>query len=143
MAMEQTVGRAVSAVPPVSVLPRTAGTTYELHLVLSNGSVPGQSQIFNNFIPIDPVLDGAVDITKTSALVNVTRGELVPYTITVTNVFGAPLSDISIVDSYPAGFKYVNDSARLNGRSVEPSVNGLNLTWDNLDLQVNQTEARW
>jgi len=127
--------------PPVSVLPRTAGTIYHLHLVLSNGSVPGQSQIFNNFIPIDPVLDGAVDITKTSALINVTRGELVPYTITVTNVFGVPLSDISIVDSFPAGFKYVNDSARLNGNSVEPSVNGLNLTWDNLDLQVNQTHT--
>jgi uncharacterized repeat protein (TIGR01451 family) len=129
------------AAPPVSVLPRTAGTIYHLHLVLSNGSVPGQSQIFNNFIPIDPVLDGAVDITKTSALINVTRGELVPYTITVTNVFGVPLSDISIVDSFPAGFKYVNDSARLNGNSVEPSVNGLNLTWDNLDLQVNQTHT--
>jgi uncharacterized repeat protein (TIGR01451 family) len=71
----------------------------------------------------------------------VTRGELVPYTITVTNVFGAPLSDISIVDSFPAGFKYVNDSARLNGRSVEPSIKGLNLTWDNLDLQVNQTHT--
>ena len=127
------------AAPPVSVLPRTAGTTYQLHLVLSNGSVPGQSQIFNNFIPIDPVLDGAVDITKTSGLINVTRGELVPYTITVTNVFGVPLQDISIVDSFPAGFKYVNDSARLNGEAVEPQVNGLNLTWDNLDLQVNQS----
>ncbi|MCP4874622.1 MAG: hypothetical protein GY896_03985, partial [Gammaproteobacteria bacterium] len=63
------------------------------------------------------------------------------YTITVTNVFGVPLSDISIVDSFPAGFKYVNDSARLNGKSVEPRVNGLNLTWDNLDLQVNQTHT--
>jgi large repetitive protein len=65
----------------------------------------------------------------------------VPYTITVTNVFGAPLSNISIVDNFPAGFKYVKDSARLNSKSVEPSVNGLNLTWDNLDLQVNQTHT--
>jgi uncharacterized repeat protein (TIGR01451 family) len=129
------------AAPPISVLPRTAGTSYHLHLVLSNVSVPGQSQIFNNFIPIDPVLDGAVDITKTSALINVTRGELVPYTITVTNVFGVPLFDISIVDRVPAGFKYVNDSARLNGKSVDPRVDGLNLTWDNLDLQVNQTHT--
>ncbi|MDJ0818452.1 MAG: SdrD B-like domain-containing protein [Desulfobacterales bacterium] len=127
------------AVPPVTVLPRTAGTTYELHLVLSDGSVPGDSQIFNNFIPIDPVLDRAVDITKTAAQINVTRGELVPYTITVNNVFGVPLQDISVLDQIPAGFKYVNDSARLDGQSVEPRVNGLNLNWDNLNLQVNQT----
>ncbi|MGB5745434.1 MAG: hypothetical protein WBM69_00550, partial [Desulfobacterales bacterium] len=42
------------AVPPVSVPPRTAGTIYHLHLQFSDGSVPGQSQIFNNHIPIDP-----------------------------------------------------------------------------------------
>jgi hypothetical protein len=35
----------------------------------------------------------------------------------------------------------VKDSARLYGKSVEPSVNGLNLTWDNHDLQVNQTHT--
>jgi uncharacterized repeat protein (TIGR01451 family)/fimbrial isopeptide formation D2 family protein len=127
--------------PPVSVLPRTAGTIYHLHLVLSNGNVPGQSQIFNNFIPIDPVLDGAVAITKTSSLINVTRGGLVPYTITVTNVFGVPLQDISIVDRFPAGFKYVADSARLDGKSVEPRVNGRELVWDNLELQVNERKT--
>jgi uncharacterized repeat protein (TIGR01451 family) len=105
--------------------------------LLSDGNVPGESQIFNNFIPIDPELGGAVVITKTSSLINVTRAELVPYTITVTNVFGAPLSDISIVDSFPAGFKYVKDSAHIDGNSVEPKVNGLQLVWDGLELQVN------
>jgi uncharacterized repeat protein (TIGR01451 family) len=119
----------------------TAGTVYHLHLLLEDRAVPGQSQIYNNFIPIDPELGGAVAITKTSSLINVTRGALVPYTITVNNVFGAPLFDISIVDSFPAGFKYVSDSARLDGHSVEPSINGLNLTWDNLELQVNQSHT--
>jgi uncharacterized repeat protein (TIGR01451 family) len=140
---------ASAEVPPPSVLPGTAGTIYHLHLLLGDGNVSlnqdetmlSQSQVFNNQIPIDPELGGAVAITKSSSLINVTRGELVPYTITVTNVFGAPLSNISIVDNFPAGFKYVKDSARLNGKSVEPSVNGLNLTWDNLDLQVNQTHT--
>ncbi|MCJ7816188.1 MAG: hypothetical protein MUP31_09085, partial [Xanthomonadales bacterium] len=126
------------AVPPVSVLPRTAGTTYHLHLLLSDGSVPGQSQIFNNPIPIDPELDGAVAISKTSSLINVTRGSLVPYTITVTNVFGVPLYDISIVDRFPAGFKYVAGSTRLDGNPAEPRINGRELIWDDLELQVNQ-----
>jgi uncharacterized repeat protein (TIGR01451 family)/fimbrial isopeptide formation D2 family protein len=125
--------------PPASVLPRTAGTLYQLHLILDNASMPGHSQIFNNPIPVDPVLDGAVAITKTSSLINVTRGELVPYTITVTNVYGVPLYDISIVDRFPAGFKYMAGSARLNGEKVEPRINGREMFWDGLELQVNES----
>ena len=91
--------------------------------------MPGQSQVFNNAIPLDPVLDGAVAITKTSSMTNVTRGTLVPYTITVTNVYGVPLYDISIVDHFPAGFKYVTGSSRVDGAEVEPQVVGNQLSW--------------
>jgi uncharacterized repeat protein (TIGR01451 family)/fimbrial isopeptide formation D2 family protein len=125
-------------VPPPSVQPRTTDTIYHMHLLLSNGNMPGQSQIFNNFIPVDPELNGAVAITKTSSLINVTRGALVPYTITVTNVYGVPLYDISILDRFPAGFKYVAGSARLDGKPVEPEITGRELRWNNLQLQVNQ-----
>jgi len=109
-----------------------------MHFLLSDGNVPGQSQIFNNSIPIDPELNGAVAINKSSSLTNVTRGMLVPYTITVTNVYGVPLYDISIVDRFPAGFKYKAGSARLDGNPAEPLINGRELVWDNLELQVNQ-----
>jgi uncharacterized repeat protein (TIGR01451 family)/fimbrial isopeptide formation D2 family protein len=129
---------ASAAVPPPSVPPGSAGTIYHTHFLLSDGSMPGQSQVFNNFIPIDPELNGAVAITKASSLTNVSRGSLVPYTITVTNVYGTPLYDIAIVDRFPAGFKYRAGTARLNGSAVQPQINGRELVWDNLDLQVNQ-----
>ncbi len=129
---------ASAAVPPTSVPPSTAGTTYHLHLLLSNGPVPEESQVFNNQIPVDPVLSGAVAITKTSSLTNVSRGSLVPYTITVTNVHSAPLDNVSIVDRFPAGFKYKTGSARLDGNPAEPVANGRELVWDGLGLQVNQ-----
>jgi uncharacterized repeat protein (TIGR01451 family) len=129
---------ASAVVPPPSVLPGTAGTTYYLHLLLSNGTMPGQSQVFNNPIPIDPELYGAVAISKTSSLTNVTKGTLVPYTITVTNVYGAPLTGISIVDRFPAGFKYVAGSARLDGNPAVPLINGRELVWNGLELQFNQ-----
>jgi uncharacterized repeat protein (TIGR01451 family) len=108
--------------------------------LLSNGGdePEQQSQIFNNFIPIDPELNGAVAITKTSSLPIVTRGSLVPYTITVTNVYGSPLYDISIIDRFPPGFKYVSGSARLDGTPTEPQINGMELVWNNIELQVNQ-----
>ncbi|MCP4286451.1 MAG: DUF11 domain-containing protein, partial [Gammaproteobacteria bacterium] len=125
------------AVPPVSVPPRTNGTIYYLHLVLNNGSMPASSQVFNNPIPIDPDMDGSVAITKTSSKINVTRGALVPYTITVTNVFGVPLYDIGIIDRFPAGFKYVAGSARLNDKPTEPRIEGRQLAWDGLEVQVD------
>jgi uncharacterized repeat protein (TIGR01451 family) len=127
---------ASAAQPPVSVPP--GDINYYLYLRLGDGTMPGQSQIFNNFIPVDPELNGAVAITKTSAMTDVSRGTLVPYTITVTNVFGAPLYDISIVDRFPAGFKYVAGSARMDGSPAEPLINGRELIWDGLDLQFNQ-----
>jgi uncharacterized repeat protein (TIGR01451 family) len=74
-------------------------------------------------------------------MINVTRGALVPYTITVTNVFGVPLDDISIIDRFPAGFKYVAGSARLDGAAVEPLIDGRMMSWDDLDLQVNQVRT--
>jgi len=129
--------------PPPSIPP--TDIQYYLYLRLSNGSMPKESQIFNNFIPVDPELNGAVAITKTSALTEVSRGTLVPYTITVTNVYGAPLYDINIVDRFPAGFKYVQDSARLLKDSArldnvppEPLVNGRELVWDFPELEFNQ-----
>ena len=130
-----------AVVPPTSVPPRTAGTTYYLHLILDNGHIPGHSQVFNNPIPIDPVLEAALAITKTASLVNVSRGDLVPYTITVTNVFGVHLYDVGIVDRFPAGFKYMKGSARLEGAPVEPQVNGRELVWDGLEIPVNARQT--
>ncbi len=132
---------AAAGAPPPSVAPGTAGTVYHLHLLLSNGSVPGQSQAFNNSIPVDPELYGAVAVSKSSSLVNVTRGTLVPYTIAVTSVYAAPLSNINVVDRFPAGFKYVAGSARLDGTPAEPLINGRELAWNGLDLQVTQTRT--
>ncbi len=128
-----------AAIPPLTVPPGSPGTDYHLHLLLSDGTMPGQSQIFNNLIPIDPELNGAVAIAKTSSLINVSRGSLVPYTITVTNVYGAPLYEMGIVDRFPAGFKYLAGSARLDGKLSEPQVNGRELVWDGLALQANDT----
>ncbi|MEJ2393068.1 MAG: SdrD B-like domain-containing protein, partial [Gammaproteobacteria bacterium] len=126
-----------SAAPPLqSVSPEDI--KYYLYLKLSNETVPGDSQIFNKSIPIDPVLNGAVAITKTTPLINVTRGALVPYTITVTNVYGSPLPPFSVLDRFPAGFKYVAGSARLDGKPVETDRTGLELTWKIPGLQVNQ-----
>jgi uncharacterized repeat protein (TIGR01451 family) len=45
----------------------------------------------------------------------VTRGQLVPYTITLKNTLGVDLQNLSVVDNFPLGFKYVAGSARMDG----------------------------
>ena len=57
-------------------------------------------------------------------MLNVSRGQLVPYVITVNNVAGLMLTDVSIVDRLPAGFSYVQGSALLDGVPTEPTVAG-------------------
>jgi uncharacterized repeat protein (TIGR01451 family)/fimbrial isopeptide formation D2 family protein len=123
--------------PPTSVPAQSAGTAYFSYLSLDDTQAPGSSQIFNNHIPLDPELTGSVAITKTTPSVNVTRGQLVPYTLTVTNSIEIDLTDVSVVDRYPAGFRYVEGSARVDGAAVEPAVNGRELVWEGLTLSAS------
>ena len=124
--------------PPVSVPP--ASVIYRVHLLLDS-SPPISSQLYNNHIPLDPQLNGALSITKTSPLLNVTRGQLVPYTITVSNVSGILLSAVGIVDTIPAGFAYVAGSARIDEVPTEPAIAGRVLTWSGLTFTGVQTHA--
>jgi uncharacterized repeat protein (TIGR01451 family) len=126
--------------PAASVAPRSTGTNHHVHVMLDSSQSPGTSQIFNNHIPLDPQLSGSVAISKTTSLLNVTRGQLVPYTITVNNVAGLLLTDVTIVDRFPAGFTYVEGSARLDGVPAEPLVAGRTLNWSG--LTIAGTEVR-
>jgi uncharacterized repeat protein (TIGR01451 family) len=123
--------------PPASVAARSDGTRYHLHLLLDASFAPGTSQLFNNHIPLDLDLDESVTVSKTTTLLNVSRGQLVPYVITVTNGVGVNLPDVAIVDRAPPGFRYVEGSARLNGVPVEPQVNGRELLWTGLTVTAD------
>jgi len=100
--------------------------------------MPGSSQLFNNHIPLDPQLGGAVSISKTTPMLNVTRGQLVPYAITISNSFGADLQDVTIIDRFPAGFRYVENSARFDDVPTEPTVVGRELSWSGLLLASSE-----
>jgi uncharacterized repeat protein (TIGR01451 family) len=133
--------------PPPSILPRTPGTDYHLHVTLDDSQAPGTSQLFNNHIPLDPVLGGAVAISKTTPKINVSKGDLVPYQITLNNSLPVPLADLSVQDDYPAGFRYIEGSARvsdpLTGANVpiEPTQNGRRLTWTDLGIGASSSRT--
>ncbi len=120
--------------PGAGVGAGSPGTVYYLHILLDNSNNPGSRQIFNNHIPLDPDLADSVSITKQSPALNVRRGQLVPYVITVTNEVAFDLTQVSIVDRFPAGFRYVEGSARIDRAEAEPALIGRELIWSGLSL---------
>jgi len=120
--------------PPSSVPARSTGTKYYLNLTLDGTAVPGSNQIYNNHIPVDVQIAGSFSITKTTPLLNVTRGQLVPYTITINNLLTASTQGVQVVDRYPAGFRYIPGSARLDGVPTEPTVAAGQLVWNGLSF---------
>jgi uncharacterized repeat protein (TIGR01451 family) len=124
-----------SELPPSgAVAAGSPATAYFLGLILDDSQAPGSSQLFNNHIPLDPILNGLVAITKTTPMVNVNRGQMVPYTITVNSTWPIDMVGVDVVDRYPVGFKYIEGSARLDGQPLEPTwVNG-ELIWEDLTL---------
>lgn len=127
--------------PAPSVPAQTAGTDYHLHLTLDASQTPGSSQLFNNHLAVDPVPGGAGAISKTTPSTNVTRGELVPYTIVFNNELPVALADLSIRDRYPAGFRYIEGSARVDGVPTEPVQNGRVLEWRDLGVAAGSSRT--
>ncbi|RQW88899.1 MAG: DUF11 domain-containing protein [Geobacter sp.] len=121
------------AAPPTGSQP----TTYYMSFTISGAS----PNVINNHIPVDPVLGGAIIVTKRSPLVNVSRGDLVPYTIEATNTLSARLLNVDLEDLMPPGFKFRTGSATLNGVKSAPLVVGRTLRWTNLTFAPSEKKT--
>lgn len=112
-------------VPPFAAAQQT--TQYYLRINITNG-IP--TEVLNNHIPLDPLLaGGAILVSKISPKVNVSKADLVPYTITATNISGGALANVQVQDALPPGFRYRTGSATYNGLPLEPAVSGRQLSW--------------
>lgn len=97
-------------------------TQYYLSFSIVNGvSAP----VLNNHIPLDPVSPSQLVLTKTGDKKMVEVGDALLYTLTVRNVSGATLPQITIRDRLPAGFTFIRGTARVNGLGVPDPQGGL------------------
>jgi uncharacterized repeat protein (TIGR01451 family) len=80
-------------------------------------------------IPDDGIIPN-VEMVKTTPDMIVTRGSVVPYTITITNENDFVVGPVDIVDRLPDGFVYVPGSALINGAPTTVDVSGNIVTWD-------------
>ena len=72
---------------------------------------------------------GALVLTKSTPLVNISAGQSVPYTITATNSQNVPIVNSTVTDLVPAGFRFRAGSGAVNGQKSDPIVSGRTLSW--------------
>jgi uncharacterized repeat protein (TIGR01451 family) len=101
----------------------------------------GAAAVTVNFGEIPKAALGALVLTKSTPLVNVTAGQSVPYTITATNSQSTALPNISLTDVMPAGFKFRTGSGTVNGQRQDPVVSGRVLTWSHLHFAAGEKKT--
>ena len=116
-------------------------TQYYLSFNINMDGRNRSADILNNHIGLDPVAGGVLRLTKTTPLMNVSQGDLIPYTITATNAPEGAVSGVSVVDRIPAGFRYRQGTATVNGVLLEPQISGRDLMWSNQNFAANQSKV--
>ena len=101
----------------------------------ANGTSVAGIVVSDDDVVVTPAfLTGGFSLTKTADRSTVNIGDVVTYTITLTNLSTTLTSTTDLVDILPTGFIYQIGTATLNGVPTEPVQSGRNLTWSAVTL---------
>ena len=118
------VAGATFAVQPQASAPDgVPGSATNYYLALNSGSAG--VNIIHNHIPIDPAVPTALALSKAGDKAQAEVGDSVLYTVTVRQVSGPALNQVTVHDRLPAGFTLIRGTVRVNGLSVADPVGGL------------------
>lgn len=78
-------------------------------------------------------------VSKTTPVDSAPLGARIPYTITFENTGGSPVIGADLIDRLPPGFTYVQNSAEIDGVSVEPVIAQPDLVWSGRDIAPGAT----
>jgi uncharacterized repeat protein (TIGR01451 family) len=104
-------------------------------------TIGGATAAVVNFGLIPGSAVGALVLTKTSPLVDVAAGQPVPYTITAKNSAATPILNTTIEDLMPPGFRFRGGSGAINGKRIDPTVAGRQLTWTHVSFAAGETKT--
>ncbi|WP_159593853.1 DUF7507 domain-containing protein [Chelativorans xinjiangense] len=90
--------------------------------------------------PVDTVEEGSdvaelpgFNVSKTAHLAEVRRGQRVPYTITMAPLEVDGLTEpVTLIDTMPAGFTYIEGTATVGGMAHEPKIEGRRLIFEDI-----------
>jgi fimbrial isopeptide formation D2 family protein len=102
----------------------------------------GDPDVLNNHLPIDPLQENLLEISKTAAEKQTAVGEFISYQITVENDGENDVKDFELHDKLPNLFKYTADSAIIErGKTKELFEAGGErlLSWDISELKAGES----
>ena len=104
-------------------------------------TVPGSANVLNNHIPLDPFGANVLAITKTGSASVVELGDSLQYTIAVRNLSAGPLNAVTVVDTLPAGFRFIPGTARVGAVALGDPTGGVGpvLTFNLGNMAANST----
>ena len=108
--------------------------TVSLSGTVNGTSVSGQVVADDDAVISPAFLQGGLNLTKTADRSQVNQGDIVSYTVTITNDSTTLTTTTNIVDVLPRGFIYQLGTAVLDGVATEPTVSGRTLTWPGVTL---------
>lgn len=99
----------------------TEPTTWYTALRLDPAAGP---DVVNNHIPLDPSVVPALLVIKTGDRAQAELGDSVRYTVVIkrSDSGNALLPALEVVDMLPAGFRYIDGTAQVNGVSIADPV---------------------
>ena len=117
------------------------GTQYFLDFDLTLGGSGQSAGVIHNHIPLDPLVAGAILISKVGDKSSAEVADSVRYFIRMRNTASAPINNVKLEDLLPAGFRYILSTARLNSLTLADPAGGVGraLTFDVGTIAGNST----
>jgi large repetitive protein len=113
-------------------------TTYYLSFNLQ----PTSADVVNNHIPLDPTQASSLFVTKSVDKAEAELGDSVLYTISIRNTSGPSVSNITLADRLPAGFRFIQGTALLVKAGIStPLANPIGGVGPNLSFAVGSLAA--
>ncbi|WMT92583.1 DUF6923 family protein [Pelagibacterium sp. H642] len=84
-----------------------------------------------------PAAPSEITVIKIADIRVIRRGEQAAYTIRVTNAASTPARGMTVTDTLPSGFRFVEGSAMIGNVAVTPTVQGRQVIFENVEVPAN------
>jgi uncharacterized repeat protein (TIGR01451 family) len=98
----------------------------------SGGEITSEES--SSVVTLPAAVPSDITVTKIANLRFIRRGEQAPFTIRVTNNAAARAAGLTIVDTMPSGFRFVEGTATIGGVKVTPEIVGRQIRFPDVSV---------